>query len=397
MSLEPLQFSVFLGLALLVAGVCTVEVLRFRPDRPLLHRDVLALRRARYIGAGALLFALTISCLGMPTAHGIAWDTGWWLRWEQSPSDWVLMAEVSVVVFAGVVSWCVLPDVRWFTERRNVRRYQAKAVADEKYLREQQLLSIPGTAQPARVDKLVRTFPDTWRTGQWEAVRRIHAGEVLDVPRTPPGRRRLLRKLARWRSDQEDLGNHHFWVPTWHGTARHEAGHAVINASFGSRLLHVYVMREGRGETVHAPRSLQPDEEMIPYHQRWLERRWERMVTLFGGILMDQQNGGRGFQEDGSLSDVEKAMRSAHDLYVRGALLDGAVPVDGVAGWISAGYAEATEILAVTTAAQEQIVAALQAKREEDRSVLGVYELDLILANVPRRPNRVSAGDRNHH
>jgi len=112
---------------------------------------------------------------------------------------------------------------------------------------------------------------------------------------------------------------------------------------------------------------------------------------------MDRKPGDPGFQEDGSLSDMEKGMRYAYDLYIRGALLDGAVPPDGVSGWISAAHAEATEILAASTDVLEQIVSALKAKRANDRAVLGIYELAPILQNVQRRPNRVTTADRARH
>lgn len=394
MNLDPLSLYVLLCLSLSSAGWLSVQVLRFRPDRPLFHRDVVELRWARCAAAALFLLALAISCLGLPSTPGAAWDTGWWLHWERSVSDWVLMAELSIVVLAALLAWCVLPETGWFRERRDLRRRKAEALADETFLREQQLLSIPEKERPAGLGKLVRTFPDTCQTGHWEALRRIHTGEEFAIPRTGVGRRRLLRELAHSRVDEDNRGDHYFWAPTWHGTARHEAGHAVIHAAFGNHVLHVYVIKAGHGVTVHARRARQLDSDFIPDHLRWLEGRWERMVALFGGILMDRQQGRSSFQEGGSLSDMEKAMRCAYDLYVRGALLDGTAPADGVAGWISAAYTEATEILAATTDVQEQIVTALHGKRLEGRSVLGVYELAPILAGVSNRPDRVSTTDR---
>lgn len=391
MSLEPIQLYVLLGVALLIGGWIVVQVARFHPERALFHREVVELRRGRYLTAGILLAVITITCLGVPAVPEAAWDTGWWLYWERTPSDWVLMVEISAVVLAGLAAWCVLPDTGWYSERRNIRRYQVTVLANEAYLRERQLSSMPDAVRPARIDKLVRTYPDTWRSGQWEVVRRVHAGEDLYVPRFGVGRRRLLWDLTRQVVVQADRGKHHFAVSTWSGTVRHEAGHAVINASFGNRVLHVYVMEKGRGETVHAPRLPHPEDGFVPDHQHWLQGRWERMVALFGGIIMDRKHGGQGFQDTGSLPDLQKVMECAHDLYGRGALLDDAVPDDGVAGWISAGYSEASDILATTTVAQEQTVAALNAKRDGHRSVLGVYDLAPLLDDIPCRPNRVSA------
>lgn len=308
------------------------------------------------------------------------WPSAIFLSWQRGPSDWIVTVQLLAIVVVALAALAFFPDIRigerfrqWRLERREEKakaRLRLAALLDEtelekhpaaRLLRRRGAMNLMSSMELYRmmVDQgpPVESLPWKGTKAMLTRARKLSAGAAV-----PPV----------------------FQRDSWENTVRHEAGHAVARAAFGSDSYYLEIDRRNQNRG-HEGRVLGRDFEADGYSpDLWAQQRWVDTVCLLAGELAER-NADPHRSPTGSTSDWFKSVQGPLVLSTRSARLDGK-PLANVLEWLQAAHHEASQIIEENSPSITRIISRAKEVRSDGGQVfLSMVELRRLLDTVPKR------------